>query len=312
MLLIYEVDCIMLFRGEIIMHLQGIYAPIPTPFAKSGGIAPAELKSNLRFWNSSPLTGLVVGGSNGEFALLSAAERLETVRLARENLAPDKVLIAGTGCESTTATIDLSVAAAAEGAEAVLVVNPHYYKGSYDDDALETYYRRVADGSPVPLILYNMPGNTGLNLSVPLVSRLSRHPNIAGLKDSSGNIVQIGEIIASSDSGFAVFAGSASFLLPTLLLGGTGGTMALANVLPEQCCRIQALAQAGEWQSAAALQLGLLAINAAVTRRWGIPGLKAAMDMSGLRGGEPRPPLLPLKKSCHSELKTLLEAARAL
>jgi 4-hydroxy-2-oxoglutarate aldolase len=302
----------MIFRGESGMRWQGIYAPVPTPFSDSGEIAPEALKSNLRFWNDSALAGLVVGGSNGEFPLLSAAERLETIRIVREHLAADKRLIAGTGCESTAETIRLSAAAAGAGAEAVLVVNPYYYKGSYDEDALEDYFRRVADDCPVPLLLYNMPRNTGLNLSVPLVARLSRHGNIAGIKDSSGSIVQIGEIIAASDPAFAVFAGSASFLLPTLLLGGTGGTMALANVLPEQCCRILRLAGRGAWPDAARLQLGLLAINAAVTSRWGVAGLKAAMDMIGLRGGEPRPPLRPLRESCRTELRQLLEAARAL
>jgi 4-hydroxy-2-oxoglutarate aldolase len=294
------------------MKLQGIFAPIPTPFGKRGQIATGAMKRNLRFWNSSPLAGLVVGGSNGEFALLSGAERLETIRLVRENLAADKLLIAGTGCESTAETVRLSKAAAGEGAEAVLVVNPHYYKGSYGEEALAAYFLRVADGCPVPLILYNMPRNTGLNLSASLVCRLSRHGNIAGIKDSSGNIVQIGEIIAASDPVFAVFAGSASFLLPTLLLGGVGGTMALANVLPAQCCRILQLAREGDWQTAAKLQLGLLAINAAVTRRWGIAGLKAAMEMIGLAGGEPRAPLLPLDENRRSELKIMLEAALAL
>jgi 4-hydroxy-2-oxoglutarate aldolase len=294
------------------MQLHGIYAPIPTPFDAGGRIDLPSLLDNLTFWNKSPLQGLVVGGSNGEFALLSEEERLETLRLVRENLAADKHLIAGTGCEATTATIRLSKAAAGEGAEAVLVVNPYYYKGSYNEDALEEYFLQVADSCPVPVILYNMPRNTGLNLSVSLVSRLSRHANIMGIKDSGGNIVQIAEIIAASDPGFAVFAGSASFLLPTLLLGGKGGTMALANVLPEQCCRVMELAGESEWQAAATLQLGLLAINAAVTRRWGVAGLKAAMDIMGLQGGKPRPPIRPLSRDCRDELKQLLETARAL
>jgi 4-hydroxy-2-oxoglutarate aldolase len=302
----------MIFRGEIMMHLQGIYAPIPTPFDASGRVDPRALRSNLNFWNRSSLSGIVAGGSNGEFALLSSEERLETFRLVRETLAADKLLVAGTGCESTAETVRLSKAAAGEGADAVLVVNPYYYKGSYDEEALAAYYTRVADSCPVPVVLYNMPRNTGLNLSVPLVARLSRHANIAGIKDSSGNIVQIGEIIAAAGPGFAVFAGSASFLLPALLLGGTGGTMALANVLPDQCCRIQDLAQKGEWRSAAELQLGLLGINAAVTSRWGVAGLKTAMDLIGLSGGKPRPPLRPLSAKCRNELKQLLETARAL
>jgi len=302
----------MIVRGGYNMQLQGIYAPIPTPFDAGGQVDLPALLGNLAFWNESPLQGLVVGGSNGEFALLSEAERLETLRLVRENLAEDKHLIAGTGCEATAATIRLSKAAAGEGAESVLVVNPYYYKGSYSEDALEEYFLQVADNCPVPVILYNMPRNTGLNLSVSLVSRLSRHANIAGIKDSGGNIVQIAEIIAASDPGFAVFAGSASFLLPTLLLGGRGGTMALANVLPEQCCRVMDLASNNEWQAAATLQLGLLDINAAVTRRWGVAGLKAAMDMMGLRGGKPRSPIRPLSRDCRNELKQLLEAARVL
>ena len=170
----------------------------------------------------------------------------------------------------------------------------------------------MAEASPLPMMLYNMPRNTGINLSTGLIVRLSRHPNIVGVKDSGGNIVQISEIIAGAAPGFAVFAGSANFLYPTLAVGGVGGTLALADILPEQCCRLYTLFQEGRHAAAQQLQLGLLAINAAVTSRWGIAGLKAAMELLGRYGGPPRRPILPLGEAERAELAHLLDAARAL
>ncbi len=293
------------------MQFQGIFAPIPTPF-HDDELSLADLQENLPFWDASPLSGLVVGGSNGEFALQSAEERLAVAATVRERLSPAKAVIMNTACESTRETIRLTRAAAGAGVGAALVVNPNYYKSEYSEKVLERYFLDVAEASPLPMMLYNMPRNTGINLSTGLIVRLSRHPNIVGVKDSGGNIVQISEIIAGAAPGFAVFAGSANFLYPTLAVGGVGGTLALADILPEQCCRLYTLFQEGRHAAAQQLQLGLLAINAAVTSRWGIAGLKAAMELLGRYGGPPRRPILPLGEAERAELAHLLDAARAL
>lgn len=285
--------------------LHGIYAPIATPFADDK-IAYDKLEANLKFWLESKMAGIVVMGSNGEFVLLDPEEKERLISFCCEKFAGQKPVIAGTAAESTRETIRLSKKAAAAGANAVLVVTPSYYKGSYNDAALKKYFFDVADACPIPVILYNMPRNTGINMSSKLVAELATHPNIIGIKDSSGNIVQIAEIIKNTPPDFVVFAGSASFLLPSLVLGAKGGTLALANVFPNQCAEVQEYFEAGNLEAAREMQLKLLEINAAVTTRWGVAGLKAAMDMVGLYGGEPRLPLLPLGEAEKQELKAII------
>ncbi len=285
--------------------LHGIYAPIATPFS-GGKIAYDKLEKNLKFWQESDLTGIVVMGSNGEFVLLSPEEKEELMRFVCGYVKRKKPVIAGTGAESTVETIRLSKKAAEAGAEAVLVVTPNYYKGEMTDPVLARYYRDVADASPLPVILYNMPRNAGINISAKLAVDLSKHPNIIGIKDSGGNIVQIADMIRNAAEGFSVFAGSASYLSTTLALGGAGGTLALANVFPNECARLQTFFEAGKMKEARDLQMNLIDSNNAVTARWGIPGLKAALDMIGLYGGDPRPPLMPLGEANREELRQIL------
>ncbi len=286
--------------------LEGIYAPIATAF-KDDEIAYDKLRSNLEKWEKTNLAGLVVLGSNGEFVLLDEDEKVRLTAFVRENFSSKKPVIAGTGCESTRATIRLTKSCAEAGVDAVLVLTPTYYKGSMTDEALTGFFQEVADASPVPVILYNMPRNTGVNMSVPLVTALSKHPNIVGIKDSSGNIVQIAGIMAEAEPGFSVFAGSGSFLYASLCLGATGGTLAVANILPDQCQRILELYNAGEYAKAKEMQFRILEANAAVTAKWGVAGLKAAMDMMGYYGGEVRKPLLDLPEKSKEELKGILK-----
>jgi len=203
-------------------------------------------------------------------------------------------------------TIRLNKMATEAGADAVLIVTPNYYKGNMTDSVLARFYRDVADTSPLPVILYNMPRNAGINISAKLAVELSKHPNIIGIKDSGGNIVQIADMIRNATEDFSVFAGSASYLYTTLVLGGAGGTLALANVFPNECARLQTLFEAGRTKEARDLQMILIDSNNAVTSRWGIPGLKAALDMIGLYGGDPRPPLLPLGETDREELRKIL------
>jgi 4-hydroxy-2-oxoglutarate aldolase len=285
--------------------LYGIYAPIATPFA-GGKIAYDKLEQNLKFYMDSDLAGLVVMGSNGEFVLLTPEEKVELTRFVCARAKGKKLVIAGTGAESTAETIRLNAEAAKAGADAVLVVTPNYYKGEMTDPVLARFYTDVADASSLPLILYNMPRNAGINISAKLAVELAKHPNIIGIKDSGGNIVQIADMIRNAPASFSVFAGSASFLFTSLALGATGGTLALAKIFPNECARLQKLFEAGKIKEARDLQMTLIDSNNAVTGRWGIPGLKAAMEMIGLYGGDPRPPLLPLKEADREELRKVL------
>lgn len=290
--------------------LYGIYAPIPTPF-ENDQIAYDKLAGNMNFWLESKLSGIVVMGSNGEFVVLSQEEKRKLISSVCDLAQGKKPILAGTGCESTTETIELTKYAAQAGCAATLLLSPNYYKRSMTDALIKNFYLEVAEASPIPVIVYNMPANTGINLSAKLVTELSAHPNIIGLKDSSGNIVQIAEIINNTPDDFAVFAGSASFLYPSLALGAKGGTLALANILPNECAKIQELVEEGRHSEARDLQLKLLDINNTVTARWGVGGLKAALELQGLFGGEPRKPLLALGEQERKELSDILAKAKS-
>jgi len=288
--------------------LKGIFAPIPTPWV-GGSIAYDQLRENVAKWGQTPLRGLVVLGSNGEFPLLSPEEKVKLVEKVREWLPREKLVIAGTGCEGTDEAITLCRLYAKAGADHALVLNPHFYKESYSGKVLQHFFIRIAEGSPLPIVLYNMPKNTGVNLAPDLVLELSQHENICGLKDSSGNIVQVAEICRSTGESFVVLAGSASFLLPALAVGAVGGTLALANIMPKECVDVLALFQAGRVDEARALQWRLLEPNHAVTARFGIAGLKAALDYLGYFGGNPREPLLPLEREDREKLVAVLQRA---
>ncbi|XP_040217155.1 4-hydroxy-2-oxoglutarate aldolase, mitochondrial isoform X2 [Rana temporaria] len=260
----------------------------------------------LSIYSATPLRGFVVQGSNGEYAYLSREERLEVVRKVREVVPKDKLLIAGSGCESTQATVKMTLEMADAGAEAVLVVTPCYYKGRMNSPALIHHYTEVADASPVPVILYSVPANTGLDLPVDAVVTLAQHPNIIGIKDSGGDVTRMGLIIHKTRHlGFQVLSGSAGFLLAGYSVGAVGGVCALANVLGPQLCELERLCLSGRWQEARELQYRLIEPNAAVTRRFGIPGLKRGMEWFGYHGGHCRSPLLPLTGQEEKELRTV-------
>ncbi|MDR3561348.1 MAG: dihydrodipicolinate synthase family protein [Negativicutes bacterium] len=286
--------------------LKNAYAPIPTPFENNGEISYPMLKANLEKWATSRLEGLVVCGSNGEFTLLDEDEKAAMFAFARKHFPAGRGIIAGTGCESLRATLRLTRKAAEAGCDAALIVTPWYYKSGMNADVLKAYYTQLADESPIPVILYNMPRNTGVEMNSALISELSKHQNIIGIKDSSGNIVQIAETLAHGSKDFAVFAGSASFLYASMVLGAAGATMALANVLPDLCVDLMELCRKGESAKAQELQLSILGINAAVTSRFGIGGMKAACELMGYYGGPLRKPLRSASPEAVAQIRQML------
>jgi 4-hydroxy-2-oxoglutarate aldolase len=290
------------------LDLTGVFPPIPTPFDTDGSVSPSGLKTNFGFLNRYDLRGYVVLGSNGEFVFLDPAEKIGTIGIVRDLLPSEKLLIAGTGCESTRSTVRLTREAAEAGADAALVINPHYYKSRMDRASLIRYYTTVADESPIPIILYNMPASTGSDLDAPTVIQLAGHANIIGMKDSSGNLNKMAEILRAVPGDFQMLAGSAGFFLPALSLGAVGVVAALANVAPDLCIQLQDAFRRGERDRAADLQRQIVGLNNLVTREGGVPALKAAMDLLGLAGGAPRPPLLPPDARMIERLEqTLLE-----
>ncbi|MCL4459852.1 MAG: dihydrodipicolinate synthase family protein [Chloroflexi bacterium] len=286
--------------------LAGIFPPIPTPF-EGDGIAHQHLAQNLERWNRTPLAGFVVLGSNGEYVYLTEQEKEAVIATARQHIPADKLLIAGTGAESTLAAIRLTMRAAEMGADAVLVVTPHYFKAQITTKALWEHYRAIADRSPRPVIVYDVPAFTGIDLTSEQILTLAQHPNIKGIKVSSPNIVKIGEVLRSCPLHFVVLAGSQSLLYPALCLGAIGGILALANIAPHACVQILRLFQSGQHEEARALHLRMLPLNRAVTAKYGVAGLKVALDLLGYFGGEPRLPLQPLTSEQKEEIKELLK-----
>ncbi len=285
---------------------NGIYTPIVTPFKEDESIDFEKLKFNLDIWGKTELDGIVILGSNGEFIYLSHEEKLEVVKFVIDNFNPEKNIIVGTYCDSTIETIKLTKEMAELGADAALILPPNYYKGGMSEEILYKHFVDIADESPIPVMLYNMPGNTGINLSSKLVARLSTHPNIVGVKDTSGNIVQLSEIVRDTEEDFSVFAGNAGYLLPALVVGARGATLALANIFPEDCCKLVNLFREGKIDEARELQLKIIEINYLVTGGMGVSGLKYALDLLGYQGGMVRRPLRPLTDEKKSIIKDAL------
>jgi 4-hydroxy-2-oxoglutarate aldolase len=276
------------------ISLRGVFPPITTPFDKEGNVDYDALVENLERWNQYNLAGYVVLGSNGEAVYLTEEEKRRVWETARQAIPADKLMIAGTGLEATCQTITLTAWAAEAGADAALVLTPHYYGGRMTPDSLVRYYEAVAEDSPIPIVLYNVPKFTQVDMDTATIARVALHPNIVGIKDSGGNITKLADVVRLADPDFQMLAGSAGFFFAGLTIGAVGGVMALANVAPQQCIDIYDLFKAGQWDEAAELQRWMVPVNAAVTARFGIPGLKAALDMLGYHGGPVRPPLLDL------------------
>jgi 4-hydroxy-2-oxoglutarate aldolase len=291
---------------KAVISLRGVFTPLVTPFDEKEEFVPEKMAFNIGRLNEYGLNGYVVLGSNGEYVYLSEHEKLEVLKTARQSIPTDRLMIAGTGCESTRNTIELTCKAAEIGADAAIIVNPAYYKSNMTVPALAAHYHKVADASPIPVIIYNFPPGTGIDLSAELLAQLSRHPNIIGVKDTGGMMPKMGEVIRQAPPDFQVLAGSAGFMLPSLLIGAVGGVLALADIAPRECVDIYRLYCAGDLENARGLHLRMLPVNQAVTSRFGISGLKAAMDMLGYQAGLPRSPLLPFPEENKQELYNIL------
>ncbi|MGH7264108.1 MAG: dihydrodipicolinate synthase family protein [Candidatus Rokuibacteriota bacterium] len=290
------------------VSFEGVYPPVLTPF-RGDDVAHDKLAANLRRLHEHPLAGYVMLGSTGEFPLLSEAEKERILATARAEIPRDRLLVAGTGGESTPAAIRLTKRAAELGADAALIITPSYYKGMMKPPALIRHYRALADASPLPVLLYNFPANTGINLEPDTVARLAEHPNIRGIKDSSGNVPQAAETIRLTPKSFQVLVGSPIAFLPALMLGAAGGILAVANVAPRECCEIWRLAQAGQWGEAREIVYRISPLATGIAARYGIGGLKAALDLLGSYGGAPRGPLPAPDGDGVEEIKEILATA---
>ena len=291
------------------MNLSGVLPPITTPF-EAGEIAPDRLRENFRKWNQTGLSGYLVLGSNGEAVYLNEKEKLKIIEVARESIPASKLMMVGTGMESTRETIQFTNQAAQMGANCALVVTPSYFKGSMKPQILHDHFVAVAESSKIGILLYNVTQFTGINMEPEQVAKLSEHPNILGIKDSTGNIGQLSEIVHLSRKGFAVFVGSAPAFFPALCVGAVGGILAVANATPVECVRIFDLVKERKFDEARELQYRMTPFAKGVTTKYGIGGLKIGMDLAGYFGGDPRPPLKKHGPEVKEELKQLLNNLR--
>jgi 4-hydroxy-2-oxoglutarate aldolase len=288
------------------MNVSGIFPALATPFEADGSVSLSGMKHNIGLYNRTGLSGYVVLGSTGESVLLSREESDQLLVAVKEAAAPGKILIAGTGAESTAETIARTKRAAALGYQVALVKTPYYYKPAYRPEHFITHYRAVADASQIPILLYSVPVFTNITLESPEIIALAQHPNIIGIKDSSGSIQRIGEVVSGAPADFQVLTGGAAVVYPALAVGGRGAILALADLLPEKCAELFQLFQQGRHEQARLLQLQLVGASKLVVSENGIAGLKFAMDLRGYKGGVPRRPLLPLKDEKKNAIATLV------
>jgi 4-hydroxy-2-oxoglutarate aldolase len=291
------------------LPLAGIFPPIATVFDSTGNIDAGAVRANVARLMTTGLSGVLALGSNGEAGLLDDDECDRVVRAAREGVPLDRLLLVGVGRESTRATIAAAKRAAAQGGDAVLVRPPSYYKSHVSNDALVAHFQQIADESPIPVVLYNLPGPTGVTLTPAMVATLAEHSNIAGMKETSPELERLGICVTLRGGRFPVVSGWMPVLYPALMAGAAGGILAVANVLPDQCVALFEHARAGRHADALTLQRSLTKIAQYVSSVHGIAGLKAAMDMCGYTGGAVRSPLQAVSDRVRSDIRDALNAS---
>jgi 4-hydroxy-2-oxoglutarate aldolase len=288
------------------MKLHGIFAPLITPFDADGNVALGEVRNNVTLYNKTKLAGYVPNGSTSESVLLRWEEVYKVWEAVRDAAAPEKLLIAGTGAESTAETVEHTNRAAKIGYAVALVRTPSFYKPSIDDHMLAEHYLRVADAARIPVMVYSVPVFTHVTVGASLIERVGKHPNIIGMKDSSGDMKGIAAIIAAAPKGFQTLTGAASSLYEALQLGAVGAILGLADVFPDLCAEIYAAAEAGDRAKAQTLAQKLVIPSKMLLMDYSIAGLKYAMERLGFYGGLPRLPLLGVSDAGKVEIEAML------
>jgi len=286
--------------------LKGIYPPLTTPFIDDE-VSFDKFLENLIKYEMKILSGYVLFGSNGESVFLTREEKLQLITTIRKHT--NRKIIAGTGLDSIKETISLTNDAAEAGADYALIITPSFFKSEMKHHTFLNYYTKVADSVMIPVILYNVPKFTGVNIEVETIVELSSHPNITALKDSTENPSRISELAANVHPNFRLIVGTASVLFSGLSSGAVGGILALANIAPDECIQIYNLMREKNYERALEIQNRMIPVNKAVTAKFGVSGLKAAMDLMGYFGGSPRLPLEPLREAQIIELKMILKKA---
>ncbi|MCX6137885.1 MAG: dihydrodipicolinate synthase family protein [Ignavibacteriales bacterium] len=290
------------------LSIHGVLPPMITPFTEHGDVDYDAFEHNMERWNAAPLSGYLVLGSNSETPLLTPEEKLRLIRTTVETAKEGRIILAGTGLESTRETIFLTNKAAAVGVHAALVLTPAFYKDQMTDRVMIRHFTEVAENSQIPILIYNVPKFTGITISATAAKELGQHPNIIGMKDSSGSLPQLTSYLSVVPADFNLIVGTAALWYPALTLGIRAGILALANCAPEECVAVQKYVDAANHAAARELYLKLLPLNAAITATYGIAGLKYACSANGCDGGFVRPPLLPLTDTDKRAIDAILKS----
>ncbi|MCK9217016.1 MAG: dihydrodipicolinate synthase family protein [Firmicutes bacterium] len=291
------------------MLIEGILPPVITPFKGNGNIDYNAFEANIIKWNEDRLDGYMILGSNSETVYLTEEEKMQLIKIAVSTAKPGRHILVGSGMESLRETVRLTNAAAALGVHAALVLTPFYYGGKMTNEALIKYFTQLADDSDIPILIYNVPKFTHINIKTEVVKVLSRHPNIIGMKDSLGDVPQLATFKRIVPEDFNLLVGTASALYPALTLGIKGGILALANCNPNECAEVKEAFDDGDWEKAREIYQRVFPINIAVTGTYGIAGLKYACDLLGYKGGTVRSPLLPLDDDQKKGIESILRKA---
>jgi 4-hydroxy-2-oxoglutarate aldolase len=294
------------------MKLHGIFPPITTPFDHNGDLYKVKVQHNVDKWNRTGLAGYVVCGSTGESVYLTTEEKVRLWEWVAESAAPEKLLIAGTGVESVRETVELTNRAASIGYKAAMVRTPHYYKALLNrPDAQQLYFSAVADQSKIPIMIYNWPQATGVDIAPETVVALSHHPNVIAIKESSGSLEKVMQMIREVKPGFQVLVGSAPTLAPSLAVGAVGAVLAFANAAPYATISIWEAHRTREFAAAMDWQNRIIRAAQLVTTKYGVPGLKYAMELNGYYGGPPRLPLTVIGPAARAEIEQAFDGLKS-
>ena len=291
-------------------QIEGVIPPMITPFKEDGAVDYDKHIRNMERWNEDTLAGYLVLGSNSEAAYLSEDEKIKMIELTVKHAKKDRLVLAGTGMESAVETIRLTNKAAKLGAHGALILTPFYYCDKMNDEALIQYFTHVSDKTNIPILIYNVPKYTHINISATAVKALSQHPNILGMKDSTGNIPQLVSFLPVIPEDFNLMVGTVSAWYPALTLGVKGGVFALANCAPNECAEVQEAFNKGDHETAREIYMRIFPVNTAVTATYGVAGLKYAADLKGYSGGQVRNPLLPPKGTEKEAIKSIMQNAK--
>jgi 4-hydroxy-2-oxoglutarate aldolase len=297
--------------NEVIKNIEGVICPVVTPFNRRGDVDEGAFRENLSRISGIGLAGVLVAGSTGEGPYLTEQERLRLVEVAREVVKLPELLMVGTGLESTSGTLKLSRESIARGADALLVITPSYFKPQMDSAALVGHFRTVAAGVKKPVVIYYIPQYTGLELDVATIVRLSRLPNVVGLKDSAGNMDFLRSILSKVRPDFRVLVGAVSIFYDALCAGAVGGVLGQAHFAPSLCVGLYEAYLHDRSKEARELQRRLVPLAQKINVPHGVPGIKAALDLYGGHGGPPRLPLLPVSAKVKKEIAAVLREANA-